>query len=312
MHLPGSLLAVRTRRARPAGAIGAVRAAAGAVPPTGLVLLSITSTQIGAALAKSLFHSIGPAGAVFLRVGFAALILLLIWRPRLRGYTWREYRWPLLFGGVLAAMNFTFYSSLNRIPLGVSVTVEFIGPLAVALAGSRRLIDLLWVALAAGGILLLAPTGLFGGAALDPLGVGLALLAGVFWGCYILLSARVGRAFPGGAGLALAMGVAALALLPVGVFGAGAVLLNGQLLVLGAGVALLSSVLPYSLELEALRKLPSRVFGVLMSLEPGIAALVGLLLLHEQPGIRAAIAIVLVTAASLGAARFSKQEGSTG
>ncbi|HEU5367939.1 MAG TPA: EamA family transporter, partial [Ktedonobacterales bacterium] len=199
--------------------------------------------------------------------------------------------------------NFTFYSSLDRLPLGVAVTLEFIGPLAVALGGSRRLIDLLWVALAGAGIVLLAPTGLFGGLALDPLGVGLALLAGLFWGSYILLSARVGSIFPGVAGLALAMGTAAVLLIPVGVIGAGAVLLNGQFLLLGAGVALLSSVLPYSLELEALRRLPSRVFGVLMSLEPGIAALVGVLLLHEQLEARAVVAVVLVTAASVGAAR---------
>lgn len=303
MELPGVLLSARMDGARQGRRSAPLRLSSGAVPPPVLVLLSMASAQVGAALAKGLFHSIGPAGAVFLRVGFAALVLLALWRPRLRGYTWREYRWALLFGGVLAAMNFTFYSSLDRLPLGVAVTLEFIGPLAVALGGSRRLIDLLWVALAGAGIVLLAPTGLFGGLALDPLGVGLALLAGLFWGSYILLSARVGSIFPGVAGLALAMGTAAVLLIPVGVIGAGAVLLNGQFLLLGAGVALLSSVLPYSLELEALRRLPSRVFGVLMSLEPGIAALVGVLLLHEQLEARAVVAVVLVTAASVGAAR---------
>jgi inner membrane transporter RhtA len=300
------------RRAQAERGSGALRFSSGAVPPPVLVLLSMTSVQVGAALAKGLFHAIGPAGTVFLRVGFAALVLLALWRPKLGGYTWREYRWALLFGGVLAAMNFTFYSSLDRLPLGVAVTLEFVGPLGVALGGSRRLIDLLWVALAGVGIVLLAPTGLFGGVALDPLGVGLALLAGLFWGAYILLSARVGRVFPGMAGLTLAMGTAAVLLIPVGVLGAGAALLNGQFLLLGAGVALLSSVLPYSLELEALRRLPSRVFGVLMSLEPGIAALVGVVLLHEQLEARAAIAVVLVTAASVGAAWFSKGEGVPG
>ncbi len=308
MPLPGSVLSSRIRRAQPGEPAVAVRASINAVPPPVLVLLSIASTQIGAALAKSLFHSIGPTGAVFLRVGFAALVLLVVWRPSLRGYSWRDYRWALLFGAVLAAMNLSFYSSIARLPLGVAVTLEFIGPLAVALGGSRRMIDLFWVALAAAGIVLLAPTGLFGGASLDPLGVALALLAGLFWGAYILLSARVGRVFPGVAGLALAMGVAALLLVPVGIFGAGAILLDGHFLLLGAGVALLSSVLPYSLELEALRRLPSRVFGVLMSLEPGIAALVGIVLLHEQLELRAAVAIVLVTMASVGAARFSKNE----
>ncbi len=309
MQLPGFLLSSRLQRAQPGKDAGEFRLSSGAVPPPVLVLLSMASAQIGAALAKNLFHSIGPTGAVFLRVGFAALVLLAVRRPRLRGYTWQEYRWALLFGGVLAAMNFTFYSSLDRIPLGVAVTLEFIGPLAVALGGSRRLIDLFWVALAGAGIALLAPTGLFGISTLDPLGAALALLAGVFWGAYILLSARVGRVFPGVAGLALAMMVAALLLVPVGVIGAGAVLLNWHFLLLGAGVALLSSVLPYSLELEALRRLPSRVFGVLMSLEPGIAALVGVLLLHEQLDMRAVGAIALVSAASIGAARFSKSGG---
>lgn len=286
---------------------GWARASLKATPPPVLVLLSMTSVQVGAALAKSMFHSVGPAGAVLLRVGLGALILLILWRPKLYGYTWREYRWALLFGVVLAAMNFSFYLSLDRIPLAVAVTIEFVGPLTVALLGSRRLIDLLWVALAGAGIALLAPTGLFGGITLDPLGVGLALLAGVFWGSYILLTVQVGQSFSGVAGLALAMVVAAVALLPVGVLGSGAILLNGRVLLLGAVVALLSSVLPYSLELEALRRLPSRVFGVLMSLEPGIAALVGLLLLHEQLGLRAAIAIALVIAASLGVTQVRKQ-----
>lgn len=272
-----------------------------AVPPPVLVLLSMTSVQVGAALAKGLFHSIGPAGAVLLRVGLGALILLILWRPKLSGYTWREYRWALLFGGVLAAMNFSFYEALDRIPLAVAVTIEFVGPLAVALLGSRRLIDLLWVALAGAGIVLLAPTGILGGTPLDPVGVELALLAGALWGSYILLSAQVGQSFPGVAGLALALVIAAMLLAPIGVIGAGALLLNGRFLLVGAAVAVLSSVLPYSLELEALRRLPPHIFGVLMSLEPGLAALVGLLLLHERVGLRAAVAIGLVIAASLGA-----------
>ncbi len=286
---------------------GWARASLKSPPPPVLALLSMTSVQVGAAVAKGLFHAIGPAGAVFLRVGLGALIILILWRPKLSGYTWREYRWALLFGGVLATMNFSFYQALDRIPLAVAVTVEFVGPLTVALLGSRRLIDLLWVALAGAGILLLAPTGLFGGVALDPLGVGLALLAGVLWGVYIPLSAQVGQSFPGVAGLALAMVVAPVALAPVGVLVAGAVLLNGRVLLLGAVVALLSSALPYALELEALRRLSAQVFGVLMSLEPGFAALAGLLLLHERLGPRAAVAIALVIAASLGATLVRKR-----
>jgi inner membrane transporter RhtA len=307
MQVPRAFRGTSIKHASPVRLAAAARTSIKATPPPVLVLLSMTSVQVGAALAKSLFSSIGPAGAVLLRVGLGALILLILWRPKLYGYSWREYRWALLFGGVLAAMNFSFYQALDRIPLAVAVTIEFVGPLAVALLGSRRLADLLWVALAGAGIVLLAPTGLFGGIALDPLGVGLALLAGVFWGVYILVSAQVGRSFPGMAGLALAMVVAAVLLLPIGIIGAGSVLWSGRFLLVGTGVALLSSVLPYSLELEALRRLPAQVFGVLMSLEPGIAALVGLLLLHEQLGLRAAVAIALVIAASLGATRLRKQ-----
>lgn len=306
MQVPRAFQSTSIKPAQPAKRATSARVSIQAMPPPVLVLLSMTSVQIGAALAKSLFQSIGPAGAVLLRVGLGALILLLLWRPRLHGYTWRAYRWALLFGGVLAAMNFSFYQALDRIPLAVAVTIEFVGPLAVALLGSRRLIDLLWVALAGAGIVLLAPTGLFGGIALDPVGVGLALFAGVLWGSYILLSAQVGQSFPGVTGLALAMVVAAVLLLPIGIFGVGTLLLNGRFLLVGTGVAVLSSVLPYSLELEALRRLPSQVFGVLMSLEPGIAALVGLLLLHEQLGPRAAVAIALVIAASLGATQRRK------
>jgi inner membrane transporter RhtA len=178
----------------------------------------------------------------------------------------------------------------------------------VALLGSRRRIDLLWVALAGTGIVLLAPIGRFGGSALDPLGVGLALLAGACWAGYIFLSAQVGRSFPGVSGLALAMIVAAVLLLPVGIAGAGSMLLSGRMLLLGTVVAVLSSVLPYSLELEALRRLPPRIFGVLMSLEPAVAAVIGLLLLHQQVGLRAAVAIVLVITASVGATLLVKRQ----
>ena len=284
-----------------------VRGATGAVPPTGLVLLAVGCFQLGAAIAKGLFDSVGPAGAVFLRVGFAALILLLMWRPRLGGYARSDYGVAIIFGLALAGMNFAFYSALERIPLGVAVTLEFTGPLAVAVAGSRRLIDLLWVILAATGILLLAPLNLFGGVDLDPVGVALALLAGTLWGSYILLSARTGRVFPGGTGLALAMCVGALALVPVGVAEAGYALLDPRILLVGLGVAMLSSAIPYSLEMEALRKLPARVFGVLMSLEPAVAALVGFVVLGERLGPRALAAVVLVTMAAAGASRFGER-----
>jgi len=281
----------------------------GAVPPTGLVLLAVGCFQLGAAIAKGLFDSVGPAGAVFLRVGFAALILLLMWRPRLGGYARSDYGLAVVFGLALAGMNFAFYSALERIPLGVAVTLEFAGPLTVAVAGSRRLIDLLWAALAAAGILLLAPLNLFGSVDLDPVGVALALLAGTLWGSYILLSSRTGRVFPGGTGLAIAMCVGALALVPVGVTEAGYALLDPGVLLVGFGVAMLSSAVPYSLEMEALRKLPARVFGVLMSLEPAVAALIGFVVLGERLGLRATAAVVLVTTAAVGASRFADKSG---
>lgn len=274
------------------------------MPPTGLVLLAIGSTQLGAAIAKGLFEAAGPAGTVLMRVGFAALLLLLIWRPRVAGYGRSAYLTAAVFGLALAAMNFSFYSAIDRIPLGVAVTLEFVGPLGVAVAGSRRLLDVLWAALAATGILLLAPTGIFGGMDLDPIGVGLALLAGGFWASYIFLSARAGRAFPGGTGLVIAMCVGALALAPVGIPAGGSALLDPRILLAGLGVAFLSSVVTYSLELEALRKLPTRVFGVMMSLEPAVAALIGFLVLGEKLGTRAVVAIALVTIAAAGASRF--------
>jgi inner membrane transporter RhtA len=285
-----------------------VRGAVATVPPTGLVLFGIGTVQFGAAIAKGLFDELGTSGTVFLRVGFAALVLLFLWRPPLRGYTSGGYLVAGLFGLVLAAMNFTLYQALDRIPLGITVTLEFVGPLGVAVAGSRRLLDLLWVALAAGGILLLAPLNLLGGTALDPVGVALALLAGGFWAAYILLSARTGSMFPGGTGLVIALCIGTVVLLPVGIAGGGAALLDPKLLLAGFAVAMLSSAVPYSLELEALRKLPARVFGVLMSLEPAVAAMIGFLILGERLGLRALAAVLLVTVAAVGASRFGGRE----
>lgn len=214
----------------------------------------------------------------------------------------------VLFGLALACMNFAFYAALQRIPLGIAVAIEFVGPLVVAVAGSRRPLDLVWVALAAGGIALLAP---WAGGGLDPLGVALALVAGACWGCYILLSARTGRLFPGGTGLALAMAVAAVALLAPGIAVARGALLNPLNLLEGAGVAIFSSAIPYSLEIEALRRMPARVFGILMSLEPAVAALVGFLLLREHLSPRDLSAIALVMAASLGVSLPSGRDAAT-
>jgi inner membrane transporter RhtA len=269
------------------------------VPPTLLVLAAVASVQFGAALAKTLFDELGAGGTVFVRTLAAALVLALIWRPRLAGHDRRDLGLAIAFGLVLAAMNLCFYASLDRIPLGIAVTFEFVGPLGVAVFGSRRPLDLLWVALAAAGILLLSD---FGGGGLDGLGVALALAAGGFWAAYILLSARVGQAFPGGAGLALAMLVATVPLAPVGIASAGGELLVPWILLVGAAVGVLSSAIPYTLELEALRRLPVGVFGVLMSMEPAVGALAGFVVLGEELATRELAAILLVVAASAGAA----------
>lgn len=271
------------------------------MPPVLMVLLAAGSVQFGSGIAKTLFDEAGPGGTVFLRVAFAAVVLCALWRPRLRGVSRRELATAALFGLALAAMNTAFYLSIERIPLGIAVTFEFIGPLGLAVALSRRALDAVWVALAAAGILLLSDFG--DPSSLDPAGVGLALLAGVFWAAYILLSARTGRAFPGGAGLALAMVIATVVLAPVGVADAGGALLEPGVLLTGAAVAMLSSAIPYSLELEALRKLPAGVFGVLMSLDPAVAALAGYVVLGEVLGARELAAIGLVVVASAGAAR---------
>jgi inner membrane transporter RhtA len=288
---------------------GRLHDAAGAVPPTGLVLLSIGTVQFGAAIAKGLFDELGPTGTVFLRIGFAALVLLILWRPSVGGHARGDYLTAGVFGLVLAAMNLTLYLALDRIPLGVAVTLEFVGPLGVAVAGSRRVLDLLWAVLAAAGILLLAPLNILGEVDLDPVGVALALLAGCFWASYILLSARTGNAFPGGTGLVIALCVGTVVLAPVGISGGGLALLDPGLLLAGFGVAVLSSAIPFSLELEALRKLPARVFGVLMSLEPAVAALIGFVVLGERLGLRALAAVVLVTVAAAGASRFGGEHG---
>jgi inner membrane transporter RhtA len=257
----------------------------------------MASTQAGAAIAKTLFDDLGPAATAFLRVALAAVLLAAIWRPRVRGHTRSDLALAAAFGLALCAMNLTFYEAISRIPLGIAVTIEFTGPLAVAIALSRRRLDALWVVLAGTGILLLAR----GGGDVETTGVLLALLAGVFWAAYILLSARAGQAFPGGSGLALAMVVGGVALLPVGIAGGGSDLLDPRLLAAGAGVAMLASAIPYSLELEALRRLPAQVFGILMSLEPAMAALAGFVILGEQLRARDIAAIVLVAAASAGA-----------
>jgi inner membrane transporter RhtA len=273
------------------------------VPAPALVITGVLSVQLGAAVAKSLFDDLTPTGVVALRLVFGAIVLGVLFRPRIRNRPRSELRLAVAFGLTLVSMNLCFFQALDRIPLGIAVTLEFVGPLAVALVGSRRSSDFLWVAMAAAGIALLAP-GVGGGA--DAVGVAFALAAGVLWGVYILLGARVGRAFSGPTGLVLAMTVGACVALPLGVASAGSSLLEPALLAAGFGVAILSSAIPWSLELEALRRLPTHVFGVLMSLEPAIGALVGFVVLGERLGVRAITAIALVVIASAGAARNAR------
>lgn len=263
-----------------------------------LVLAATASPQVGAAFAVTLFGELGPGGAAFLRLGFAAIVLWAIWRPRLSG----DLRLAGGLGLVFGLMNLSTYEAIDRIPLGVAVTITFAGPLLVAAMGSRRPLDLVWVALAAAGILLLADPGQ---GPVNVVGVTLALAAGACWGAYIYLSKRIGAAFRGGSGLALAMAVGALIVLPAGVIQAQRALVKPHLLGSALVVALASSVLPYSLDLVALRQLPEAVFGVLMSLDPVVAALAGYVVLGQDLGARQLLAIAMVVTASAGAASLS-------
>ena len=273
----------------------------GSAPPPLLVLGGVVSVQVGAAFAKQLFSVAGAFGLVTLRLVFAALVLAVIWRPSLR-VDRRTLAVVAGYGVVMAGMNISLYQAIARIPMGVAVTVEFLGPLAVAVFGSRRKLDLVWAGLAGLGVLLLSRAD--GG--LDWVGVGFALLAASFWAGYILVSAKLGQRTSGGSGLALGMVVAALVAVPFGAVESGPALVQPGVLAIGLVVALMSSVVPYSLELEALRRIPPRVFGVLMSLEPAVAALAGLVVLGETLGLLQWFAVACVVAASVGATRSAR------
>jgi len=253
--------------------------------------------QLGSSLAKGVFDTVGSFGAVALRLFFAATVLVLVWRPRLN-LGRRAWLAVVAYGLVLGAMNLFFYLALFRIPLGVAVTIEVLGPLAMALVGSRRLLDVFWVILAICGVLLLAE----GSTGLDLLGVLFATAAGLCWGLYIPIGAALGRHTTEGNGLALGMTVAALVAVPFGVIQSGVELINPVVAIAGFGIALLSSVVPYTLDLEALRRMPPRVFGILMSLEPALAAIVGLLVLREVLVVSQWLAVLCVVVASAGAA----------
>lgn len=272
------------------------------IPAVWLVIGGILSVQFGAAIAKTLFPIVPPTAMVWMRLVTSAVILLVVVRPRLRGRTRQDWVVALAFGVSLMVMNWAIYQSFARIPLGVAVTIEFLGPLVVAVVGSRRPRDLIWVGLAGLGVALLG----FSPGSLTVPGVLFALLAGASWAAYILLSAKTGKHWSGVSGLAIASLVGALVLAPPAIIEAGATLLEPKIILLGVAVGLLSSVIPYSLELTALRRLPPRVFSILMSLEPAAAALAAMILLSEFLSLPQWLALVCVVAASVGATRSAR------
>lgn len=272
----------------------------GRLPAAWLVVASIASVQVGAAIAKGLFGEIGPTAMVFLRLATSALVLMAWARPRVRGRGAADWAVVLGFGLSLVGMNWAIYQSFARVPLGMAVTIEFLGPLAIAVIGSRRVRDLVWVGLAGAGVALLG----FTPGRLDPAGVAYALLAGAMWGAYILLSGQTGRRWEGLSGLAMASTVAVIVTAVPAIVVGGARLLQPHVVAIGLAVGVLSSVIPYSLEITALRTMPSKVFGILMSLEPAAAALAALLLLGERLSVVEMAAMACVVAASVGATRF--------
>jgi inner membrane transporter RhtA len=272
-------------------------------PPVSLVVAAAVSVQLGAAIATKLFDQAGPLGTVLLRVGFAAVVLLALNRRTLSAARGLPVRWVLLFGLTLATMNSLFYEALDRIPLGVAVTLEFVGPLAVAVAFSRRVVDVVWIGLAAAGVALLgSPT-----VDVDHTGLACALGAGACWAAYIVIGKRVAATWPLGASLTASMCVAAVVLLPVGLGTAAGDLADPGILAAGLGVAMLSSAIPYALELLALRRLRASTFSIVLSLEPALAALAGAILLSQKLHPVEAAAVALVVAASLGAARGARE-----
>jgi inner membrane transporter RhtA len=279
----------------------------GSVPPSSLVLLTSFAAQAGTATSKQLFDALSPVGAAFICKAIAAIFMLFIWRPRLQSRTWEDYALVTGLGVAIAGLSLAFYGAIARIPLGIASALDFVGPLSVAVLSSRRLLDLVWVILAAMGVLLLTP---LSGASLDPLGVTFGLLSAGSWAGFIVLSAPVGRVFPSGSGLSLAMAIATLIMLPVGIHAGGSALLRPSVLLLSLGIAILGVVLPYSLEFKALSRLPPRVYGVLISIEPAIAALVGLMFLGEQLELQNLVAIAMVTTAAIGVTLSSSPRNS--
>ncbi|MGH4031436.1 EamA family transporter [Actinomycetota bacterium Odt1-20B] len=272
----------------------------GSLTGVGLVLAGTLSVQFGSAFAALLFPRAGALGTVALRIAFAAVLLLVVARPRLRGYARADWAVVCGFGLALGGMNSLFYQAIDRIPLGAAVTLEVLGPLLLSVATSRRAASLLWAGLALAGVYLLGSDG-FG--SLNVAGVAFALGAGAMWAAYIVFNSRAGARFPRLDGLAIAMSVAALVTLPLGIGAAGSTLLEPAVLGLGLAIAVVSSGVPYTLELLALRRLPAATFAVLTSLAPAVAALAGFLVLGQGLTLPQCAAVAMVVAASAGAVR---------
>lgn len=268
------------------------------VPPLPAIIGAIISVQAGAAIAKGLFPVLGATGTASVRIGLSALILLAVNRPNLTRMTGTQWKAVISYGICLGAMNLIFYMALERIPLGLAVTLEFIGPLFLAVAGSRRIIEFLWVLLAAGGIALIAP---WDQNNIDLLGVLLALLAGAFWAGYIVLGRRTSKIVDGGQAVTVGMIFATMVVLPFGIGSGGLSNFTPVMLLSGAALALLSSAIPFTLEINAMRKIPAKTFSILMSLEPAVAAVCGLIFLREQLSFYEWTAVALVVIASAGA-----------
>lgn len=274
------------------------------IPPVPAVLLSIVSVQGGAAIAKGIFPVLGAAATASLRIVLSAVILVLFNRPKVKNLSFKQWKYVALYGLTLGAMNLIFYMALARIPLGLGVTLEFIGPLVLALVGSKRFLDFIWILMAAAGIVLIAPWRNNG---LDIVGVLLALTAGGFWASYIVMGGRISKIMDGGQAVSLGMIFASALVLPFAIAGGLLTNIKPGLLLAGFALALLSSAIPFTLEISALRKLPAKTFSVLMSLEPAAAALSGLIFLHEYLSLPQWLAVILVVIASAGATLTKKK-----
>ena len=273
------------------------------IPPIPAVLFAIISVQSGAAIAKTLFPELGAAATASLRIGISALILLAVYRPNLSKINASQWKVVIPYGLSLGAMNLIFYFAIERIPIGLAVTLEFIGPLVVAVVGSKRLLDYLWVLLAAAGIVLIAPWSDNG---VDLLGVVFALLAGALWAAYIVLGGKVSKIMKGGEAVAVGMLFATILILPFGIIGQGFQNMTPTFFYLGIALALLSSAIPFTLEMKALGQLPARTFSILMSLEPAAASICGLLFLQEYLTTNEIIAVICVVIASVGSTMSTK------